>query len=67
MAELVALWTTQAPGEKQQKKKEDVVLHVAIAKALVLVKALKRRGESKYAEAALSGVFCRYASLLANS
>merc|ERR1719464_339509 len=51
VAELVALWTNPDTGTgtnnqgDRSRKKEDVVLHAAITKALVFVKALEGRGE----------------------
>jgi len=72
VAELVTLWTNPNPissgaAQTKQPKKEDVVLHSAITKALVFVKAIEGRGEDKSGQEALSGVFCRYANLLANA
>jgi len=71
VAELVTLWTNPTPSTgiqgTAQPKKEDVVLHSAITKALVFVKALEGRGEEQSGQAALSSVFCRYANLLANA
>merc|ERR1719334_967941 len=72
VAELVALWTNPNPtpingAAPAQPKKEDVVLHSAITKALVFVKALEGRGGDRSGQEALSGVFCRYANLLANA